>query len=78
MANERELNERKALAERDPEFRECFDAHQALDRELNELLDRLHLTPSEELRVKELKKRKLLMKDRMETIKWRLKKERKI
>jgi len=56
------------LTELNEEFRRLRDEHQAHDRELANLQTRPFLTAEQEWRVHELKKLKLIAKDRMETL----------
>jgi len=56
------------LTELNEEFRRLRDEHQAHDRELATLQARPFLTAEQEWRVHELKKLKLIAKDRMETL----------
>jgi len=55
----------KQYAERNPEIRELFERHQALERELEELVHKAYLTAEEELRKKQIQKEKLALKDRI-------------
>jgi len=56
------------LSQQDEEFRRLREEHQWLHRKVDELNEKEVLTPAERLRREELKKRKLLLKDRMEEI----------
>ncbi len=78
MAGATEQARRRRLAALDPVYREALERHRAYDAELQELLARRYLTSDEQFRVKELKKLKLLMKDRMEEARCRLKREGRI
>ena len=57
----------RLMAEND-EFRRLRNDHQAHDRELAELVRQAPLSASQQWRISELKKLKLMAKDRMETI----------
>jgi hypothetical protein len=50
------------------QLRHLEDKHQRLDTEVEELLNRPHLTPGEYDQAVELKKRKLLVKDGIEAL----------
>jgi hypothetical protein len=56
------------LTELNEEFRRLQAEHQAHERELAELQSRPYLSPEQEWRESELKKLKLIGKDRMETL----------
>jgi uncharacterized protein YdcH (DUF465 family) len=56
------------LTELNEEFRRLRAEHQAHERELAELQARPYLTPEQQWRERELKKLKLMSKDRMETL----------
>ena len=56
------------LTELNDEFRRLRDEHHVHDRELEDLQARPFLTAEQEWRVHELKKLKLIAKDRMETL----------
>jgi len=64
--------DRETLIERlmaeNEEFRHLRDEHQQHDRELEELKGTAPLSASQQWRVSELKKLKLMAKDRMESI----------
>ncbi|MBX6423574.1 YdcH family protein [Thermosulfurimonas sp. F29] len=55
----------KRYAERNPEIRELFERHQALEKELSELVRKAYLTAEEEVRKKRIQKEKLALKDRI-------------
>lgn len=50
------------------QIRHLEDKHHRLDRAVEQMVTRPHLTPGEDQRVKELKKRKLLVKDGLEAL----------
>jgi hypothetical protein len=50
------------------ELRRLWDDHQEFERELESLRRRLHLTPEEESREREIRKLKLAGRDRIEAI----------
>ena len=52
----------------DLQLRHLEDKHHRLDSEVEELMNRSHMTPSEYLQARELKKRKLLLKDDIEAL----------
>lgn len=56
---------RSRLLEESEEFRSLADKHQAFDERLEELARRRRISEQERLEQVELKKRKLLLKDRM-------------
>lgn len=59
-------NEIKArLRNKNKEFRLAFDEHRMLEKKLSKLHAMNHLTDEEELKEKQLKKKKLLLKDKM-------------
>ncbi|MFC2141533.1 DUF465 domain-containing protein [Acidobacteriota bacterium] len=59
-------NELKQLLSREsPEFKEVIDLHQQYEQRLQELSDKTYMTDGEERELKELKKKKLVLKDRM-------------
>ncbi len=66
MADSEALVER--LAAENPEFRKFRDEHQRYEEELSELNGRGFLSPEQQWRVSELKKLKLMAKDRMESL----------
>jgi hypothetical protein len=55
----------------DLQLRHLEDKHHRLDTEVEELTNRTHMTPSEYLEARELKKRKLLLKDDIESLRHR-------
>ncbi|MBW2039989.1 MAG: hypothetical protein JRI46_10450 [Deltaproteobacteria bacterium] len=56
----------KKLWEEDEEFRQMKEEHAWFHRKVEELDKKPFLTPAEKLKREELKKRKLIFKDRME------------
>lgn len=66
------MSDREALIERltveNEEFRKLRDEHQAHEHELTELQARPFLSADQQWRISELKKLKLMAKDRMEAI----------
>lgn len=50
------------------QYRELFERHHALDDRLHELVDKPHLSESEQVEESTIKKRKLALKDRMAEI----------
>ena len=61
--NEKSLME--LLIQENEEFRKAHELHQSFEAELETLQDKGYLSPDEEMKVKELKKKKLALKDRM-------------
>ena len=61
--DEQELKER--MLKENKEFRRLFEEHQSFDKKLERLKSKSILTEEEKLEEKELKKRKLALKDRM-------------
>lgn len=66
------MSDREALIERllaeNDEFRRLREEHQGYERELDDLKTRPFLSPDQEWRMHEVKKLKLMAKDRMEAI----------
>jgi len=60
---EKELKE--LLAKESQDFRRAFEEHQRFEKALEMLTAKPFLTDDEELEEKELKKKKLILKDRM-------------
>jgi hypothetical protein len=60
---EKELKER--LMKENEEFRNAFDQHQKLEKRLFKFQAKSYLTEEEKLEEKQLKKNKLLLKDKM-------------
>jgi hypothetical protein len=56
---------REYLAKNDEEFRRLYEKHQEYEQELEGLAKKGFLSPEEEVRVAEVKKKKLTMKDQM-------------
>jgi len=59
---------KKELFETDEEFRALFEEHQRFEQRLAELLEKSLLSEEDELEEKQIKRQKLLLKDRMELI----------
>jgi uncharacterized protein YdcH (DUF465 family) len=55
----------KTLLDRDPELKQYYEEHVALERQLAEFHGRNHLTPEEEVEKKRIQKLKLAGKDRI-------------
>lgn len=66
MKKEEEI--RKRLLEENEEFRKLYEEHQLYERKIEELLAKGFLTPEEESEIKVMKKKKLLLKDKMQFI----------
>lgn len=60
---ERELKE--ALIRKNKDFREVVERHQKYDAQLEKLESKRYLSDDEKLRIRDLKKKKLALKDRM-------------
>lgn len=60
---EKEIKER--LLKGNKEFRKAFDQHQKLEKKLTKFNAKNYLTEEEKLKEKRLKKKKLLLKDKM-------------
>jgi uncharacterized protein YdcH (DUF465 family) len=60
---EKELKE--FLARESPDFKRAFEEHQRYEKALETLMEKPFLTDEEKLEEKELKKKKLILKDRM-------------
>ena len=56
---------KEILLRQDEEFQRLADEHKRYDDELRDLSGRKYLTPPDQLREVELKKKKLQLKDRM-------------
>ncbi len=56
------------LLQQHDDYRQLAEQHHQLDNRLHELTDKPYLSPSEQLEEVTIKKRKLVLKDRMETI----------
>jgi len=56
------------LLQSNEEFHQLSDQHHELENRLNQFLSKSHLSEPELLEEAELKKRKLVLKDRMEAI----------
>jgi uncharacterized protein YdcH (DUF465 family) len=63
---EEELMQR--LLEENEEFRQLKDEHAWFHRKVADLEKKAHLTPAEQLQCEELKKKKLVLKDKMERL----------
>lgn len=55
----------------DLQLRHLENKHHRLDTEVEQLTKRMHMTPGEYLQARELKKRKLLLKDGIEALRHR-------
>lgn len=60
---EKEIKER--LLKENEEFRNAFDQHMKLEKKLTKFQAKSYLTEEEKLKEKQLKKNKLLLKDKM-------------
>lgn len=64
--DEKKLKE--ILLKESDEFKKAFEEHQIYENELKIFAQKEFLTPQEELKEKELKKKKLALKDKMYTL----------
>ncbi|WP_038055211.1 YdcH family protein [Thermodesulfobacterium hydrogeniphilum] len=55
----------KKFAEKYSDIKDLFEKHQALEKEVDELSKKLYLTQEEEVKVKQLKKEKLHIKEKI-------------
>jgi uncharacterized protein YdcH (DUF465 family) len=55
----------KEFSKRYPEIKELFEKHQALENEVAQISQKAYLTPDEELKVKQLKREKLYIKEQI-------------
>lgn len=60
---EKEL--KKILVQENKQFREVFELHQKYDNELEKLRVKSYLSEDDKLKIRELKKKKLALKDKM-------------
>ena len=56
------------IKEKSPEFRDLFDEHIRLEQDLEALLSLKYYPPEVESKIKDIKKQKLIGKDKMEKI----------
>lgn len=56
---------REYLSKRDEEFKKFYEKHKMYENELKELTSKSNLTPEEEIKISEIKKMKLNVKDKM-------------
>ena len=54
-----------SVVDRDPELRKYYEEHLELEKRLDDLNSRMHLSPEEELEKKRLQKQKLIGKDKI-------------
>ncbi|WP_168194232.1 DUF465 domain-containing protein [Thermodesulfobacterium sp. TA1] len=55
----------KRFAEKYPEINDLFEKHQKLENKVDELSQKAYLTPEEEIKLKELKREKLYIKEKI-------------
>jgi len=55
----------KEFSKKYPDIKDLFEKHQALENEVAQISQKIYLTPEEELRVKQLKKEKLYIKEQI-------------
>ena len=56
------------LVNENPRFRKLYEEHEIFEKELEQLVDRPHLTPEDEVQRKKIQKLKLAGKDEMNKI----------
>ncbi len=59
---------KQELLAEDPEFRALYEDHQEAEERLRELSQKSFLSEEDELEIKQIKRHKLYLKDRMEAI----------
>ena len=59
---------KQELLASDPEFKALYDDHRSAKQRLRELAQKSFLSEEDELEIKQLKRRKLFLKDRMAAI----------
>lgn len=64
----RDLERIEELIPRDAELRRLWEEHRALEQEIGRLNEQRFLTPEEEIRRRELQKRKLAGRDHIQAI----------
>jgi len=55
----------KKFSEKYPDVKELFERHQFLENEVTQISQKNYLTPEEEIKVKQLKKEKLYIKEQI-------------
>ena len=55
----------KKFSEKYPDVKELFEKHQFLENEVTQISQKNYLTPQEEIKVKQLKKEKLYIKEQI-------------
>jgi len=55
----------KKFSEKYPDVKELFEKHQFLENEVTQISQKNYLTPEEEIKVKQLKKKKLYIKEQI-------------
>ncbi|MBO8143765.1 MAG: YdcH family protein [Thermodesulfobacterium sp.] len=55
----------KKFSEKYPDVKELFEKHQFLENEVTQISQKNYLTPEEEIKVKQLKKEKLYIKEQI-------------
>ncbi len=63
-----EIEVKEYLRHNDETFRQLAEQHQAYELELEQFQSKPYLNPGEQLRETELKKKKLVLKDRMQLL----------
>lgn len=63
-----DLDAREYLVEYDQDFQELLGKHQGYETDLTEFTIRRHLSSTDQIRQTELKKKKLVIKDQMQSM----------
>ncbi len=63
-----EVHLKEYLSKTDDSFRQLVEQHRAFEKELEGFVVKPYLTPEEQLRETEIKKKKLILKDQMHMI----------
>ncbi len=62
----RETEIKELLINNNAEFKKIYDEHQNYEKELDKFKEKHYLTNNEEILIKEIKKKKLRLKDKMQ------------
>ncbi|MFQ5738266.1 MAG: DUF465 domain-containing protein [Acidobacteriota bacterium] len=63
-----EVDVKEYLTQTDESFRRLLEEHQAYERQLKALVQKRYLNPREQFRETEIKKKKLVLKDQMQSM----------